>query len=804
VVTVATASAQFTDINAAVSYAQKSGIPSVSVLPGTYTAVTVAGTQTLTISGPVASAVNRNLVVITSNNETGSVSFGTSAGRGLTLRNLNLTNTATTGVGPALNAKGMNLGVYTCALVSGAQGVYQASYGITVIANSVVQGPDKLFYAYTTLYVYASAIVPTGSGNSIFFGKGNAISGVNYNASLVVDSSTVQGPASNVYLATPNGAAGLINVVYRNSSLGSVVAAPGVYSTACTAPGSVFGEFQNTGPGSYSSNAASRGASSCDYLLSADQVSAYTISKVFGNAFSGYASSDLSWVDSSVLESIQNSNAAQMSSASAMPSATATASTGTGASSTCATPTPSATLIVSQNATDCKYANISAAISALPNDNQPYTIKIEAGSYEGQISITRNGKVTLIGESDNPADYSQNKVTVQASNGQLTSAGKNEQTPVLNVKKTGSIPDFAVYNIDFVNTYPQTPNTAALAADYYGNNFAAYGCSFVGFQDTLLANKGVQVFAHSLIEGSVDFVWGFSTAYFYRSVLSSNTPGSCIAAQGRVAGTVSGYVFDECKVTYKASTYGNTFGSTYLGRPYSNYSTAVYKNSWIDQHINPAGWKAWSTSSPQTSNVVFGEFNNTGPGSWQSGSTRPAYATNMSLEQVAPYSLSNWVGDTSFIDQKAWNYPAPFDANTTSTPDTAPVAGNVTVSGSSAYNGTVPPAGSLIVSQKPLDGKIVYPTIQEALDAAPTSSQTTTIFIYPGTFYEQLIVSGRNTTFIGYSDSTDDYNKNKVTISQKKGVDTQGDGSNVDAATVYATGNYFYAYNINFVNANGT
>jgi hypothetical protein len=72
---------------------------------------------------------------------------------------------------------------------------------------------------------------------------------------------------------------------------------------------------------------------------------------------------------------------------------------------------------------------------------------------------------------------------------------------------------------------------------------------------------------------------GYSTAYFYRSVISSNTQGSCIAAQGRVAGTVSGYVFDECKVTYKQSTYGNTFASTYLGRPYSNYSTVLYKNS---------------------------------------------------------------------------------------------------------------------------------------------------------------------------------------------------------------------------------
>lgn len=1172
-VTVAPTSAQFSDVNAAVAYAQNSGIPTVSVLAGTYSGVTILGTQSVTIAGPTATAVSDNQVVITSGSSTGSLSLGTNNGRGLTLRNLNLTNFAASGLGPAVSARGVNVGIYTCALISGAQGVYTASYGVTVIANSYLQGTDKIFYNYPTVYLYASTIVPTVSGTSIFYGKGANIAGTNYNATLVVDSSSVQGSVSNVYLGTPNGAAGMINLVYRNTALGGLIASPGVYSTACTAPSSVFGEFQNSGLGAYANNAAARGAASCDFQLSADQVSSYSIKNIFANAFSGYASTDLSWVDASVLSAIQSSDDAQLSSATiasatGTPSANTTSSTISATSTTCPTPTPSATLVVSLNGTACAYGNISAAISALPNDNQPYTIRIQPGTYQEQISITRNGKVTLIGESSNPSDYSQNTVKVQFANGQLTSAGKDEQTPVLNVKKTGNAPDFAVYNIDFINTYPQTPNTAALAADYYGNNFAAYGCSFIGFQDTLLTNKGVQVFANSYVEGSIDFVWGFSTSYFFRSVLVSNTVGGFVNAQGRVAGTVSGNVFDECKITYKTSTYGTKFGMTYLGRPYSSYSTVVYKNSWIDQHINPAGWTIWSTGSPQTSNVIFGEFNNTGPGSWQSGSPRATFATNMTADQVAPYSLSSWIGDTSFIDQTAWNYPAPFtvDANSTtgnqptptgtagatatasinahpdsgsvppqfavtvsvngevngsysnvtaalaslpsdntnqtifiypgsyneqlpsvnrpgavrfigstggnpgqsykdnkvtitfsrglsvsplpaghsdaetavvstassrisfyninivnsdnldgsqasyvtlaasiygqdigfyacsfngwqdtllngatagyqyyescyiggaidfiwgyskayfkgctigakrassamtaqsrasssaiggyifdqclftaapdatvdltnkvflgrpysayalvvvknsyidstispsgwkiwsatdprtgfitfaeynntgpsnwennvaarqafqyatlltsdtyslsstmdntewidmtywnsiSTPQPAvviPVPGNTTVAGNSTYNGTTPPAGALIVSQTPIDGQTVYPTIQQALDAAPTSSKTNaTIFIYPGTYNEKLIVSKSGTTiFMGYSDNTGDYNSNKVTIQQSFGVDTQGTGSDVDAATVYAKGNYFYAYNINFMNNNGT
>ena len=80
--------------------------------------------------------------------------------------------------------------------------------------------------------------------------------------------------------------------------------------------------------------------------------------------------------------------------------------------------TPSATLVVSQSPSACEYGNITAAIAAMPNDAQPKTISIKAGIYTEQLSITRNGKVTLVGETDTPQDYTSNKVTIQFSNGE--------------------------------------------------------------------------------------------------------------------------------------------------------------------------------------------------------------------------------------------------------------------------------------------------------------------------------------------------------------------------------------------------
>lgn len=192
--TVGPSPAQISDINAAVACAQNSGVPTVSVLAGTYSAVTVTGFQTVTIAGPTATAISDNQVVISSTNSAGTISFGTSNSKGLTLRSLNLMNTATTGgVGPAIGAKGSNLGIYTCAMMSSAQGVFTASYGTAIIANSLISGTDKLFYNYPTVYVFQSSISVSASGASIFYGKGSNIGGTNCKATVVIDSSSVQG-----------------------------------------------------------------------------------------------------------------------------------------------------------------------------------------------------------------------------------------------------------------------------------------------------------------------------------------------------------------------------------------------------------------------------------------------------------------------------------------------------------------------------------------------------------------------------------------------------------------------------------
>lgn len=850
-------SAQFTAINAAVNAAQNSGVPTVVVKAGTYSeSIAISGTQTVTIVGPTASSVAQNQVNIVASGTNGVVNITTSNTQGITLKNLNLTNLATSGTAPAVSVRGSKHGIYNCALVSSSYGVYYSSYGFALIASSYIEGTDKLFYNYPTAYVYGSTIVPTASNALIMYGKGIAAGIANAgNATLVVDSSSVVQKAgltnTYVYLAAPNG--NYSQAIYRNNNLGSLIAPSGFYSSSCSSA-VFYGEFSNSGAGAYSANAQSR-AAACDVQLSAAQVSAFTIDKVFGNAFAGYSSSDTTWIDSNVLTAIQKSDAAQiaavssssvssssastssvmsssassssvsssassssvnstLSSASSLPNSISSSSTtSVSSSSTCATPTPSATLVVSQNATACQYNNISAAIAALPNDSKPYTIYIEPGVYNEQISITRNGKVTLMGATSFKNDYSQNQVKVQFSSGRSTSAGQDEQTPIINAKKTNDNSGLALYNIDFINSYPQTANTAALAADFYGNNMAAYGCSFIGFQDTLLANKGIQVFSNCYVEGSIDFIWGFGTAYFYRSVIATNTKGACVTAQGRVVTTPAAYIFDGCLVTY-TSTYGSTFGASYLGRPYSNYSTVVYKNSYLDKHINAAGWQVWSTGNPQTSNVTFGEYNNTGPGAWVSGTARVSFATNMTDDQVAGYSLSTWVGDTSFIDQTAWNYEPSwsFPASTTTgsaSSTSSGVSGPTSTSSINAHpdSGSVPPQYAVIVSA---DGQhnASFTNLTAALASLPNDSTNQTIFVYAGTYNEQIPSINRPGAIrvIGYTSGSpgQSYKDNSVTVTFARGLSVSplpSGHSDAETATIATASNRISFYNINFINS---
>lgn len=800
--------AQYTSIASAVAaLPSDSTTQYVYILSGTYEeAITISREGATVFRGQTTNALDQSSNTVTIVHSAGVLSSnGGSAStatfqasqyyaKGISFYNINFENDYTptkNNIAVAVAAKAQVLGFYGCGIKS-SQGSLLINYGAFYFSDCRIEGTTDFIWGYGGIYVYNSRIITDGTTT------GQTIAAQSYQNSygpsqFVFDScafvpSDSSVPKSSTYLGRDYSTNAHVAVL--NSYLDAHIAPLG-WLISSSSSSVTFAEYNNTGPGASTSS-----RSSVVDILSDD--SAYSVADVLGST---------SWIDTSAIapfSGFPDSAYGSSVSSSASSSVTATASSSVVASATSAAATSTSTFVVSQNATTGQYRNITAAIAALPSDGKAYTIYILAGTYTEQISITRSGKVTLRGETSFENDYTQNLVTIEFSNGELTSAGKDESTPVINAKKTDGT-GLALYNINFQNTYPQTSNTAALAADFYGTNMAAYGCSFIGFQDTLLANKGTQVFSNCYIEGSIDYIWGYSTAYFHQCYIATNTPGACIAAQSRSSSTASGgYVFDTCYVTY-TSTYGSTYGKSYLGRPYSEYSIAVYMNSYLDKHINAAGWEQWSTSSPNTAYVTFGEYNNSGPGAWSS--SRVSFATNLTATQAASYSLSSWVGDTTWLDMTAYNYVPSYSLTGPSTAtSTNTSTSTVTATWAHPTSGTVPPAGAVLVSPSgAVNGS--YSSLTDALASLPDDSSTQIIFMYAGSYNEQVPSVDRDgpVMIIGYQSGSPGatYTNNQVTITYSRGLSVSPlptGHSDAETATFATASNQIALYNINIIN----
>lgn len=96
-------------------------------------------------------------------------------------------------------------------------------------------------------------------------------------------------------------------------------------------------------------------------------------------------------------------------------------------------------------------------------------------------------------------------------------------------------------------------------------------------------------------------------------------------------------------------------GTNDLGRPWGSFARVVFQETYLGNIIAAAGWKEWSTTTPNTGNVTFAEYNNYGPGSVQEEGPR----ANFSEQLTAPISIQSILGenfknewwiDTSYLD----------------------------------------------------------------------------------------------------------------------------------------------------------
>lgn len=275
------------------------------------------------------------------------------------------------------------------------------------------------------------------------------------------------------------------------------------------------------------------------------------------------------------------------------------------------------------------FRTVQEAINAVPDfRNKETRIFIKNGTYKEKLILPASkNNVTFIGE-----DKMSTVLTYDDYAQKLNKYGEEIGT-------TGSSSffifgnDFKAKNITFENS--SGPVGQAVAVRVNGDRIIFENCRFLGYQDTLYPNgrDSRQYYKNCYIEGTTDFIFGWSTAVFEDCEIFSKDGGHYITAASTEEESDFGFVFINCELTGDAPA-----GDVYLGRPWRDYAQTVFISTKMGDHIKKEGWHNWS--KPQAEKTAFyAEYNSSGPGA--AANKRVKWSHQLSAKEALKYTVNN-------------------------------------------------------------------------------------------------------------------------------------------------------------------
>lgn len=285
-------------------------------------------------------------------------------------------------------------------------------------------------------------------------------------------------------------------------------------------------------------------------------------------------------------------------------------------------------------------------------------ILITAGVYEEQVNITRRN-VVLLGEGRGNTIIS----------GNLSNLTGTEMYMTATVNALGH--GFLAQNLTIRNVAgPRGKQAVALRSN--SNRSVVFGCSIEGYEDSLYAENGAQLYLDTDIYGTVDFIFGNAMAVFQRcrirvrEPIRGNNKHNVVTAQGCNNKTYenSGFVFHRCIVEEDPNPSPAGGGApqnltgvdTFLGRPHRNFSHVLFMQSELGAVVHAEGWVPWDRNhvvKETTESVRYMEFNNTGPGA---DTTKRVRWTGVQVlhraDEVAKYTIDNFIAGKEWIPQQ--------------------------------------------------------------------------------------------------------------------------------------------------------
>ena len=161
-------------------------------------------------------------------------------------------------------------------------------------------------------------------------------------------------------------------------------------------------------------------------------------------------------------------------------------------------------------------------------------------------------------------------------------------------------------NLTIENNAPRLGQAVALHTD--GDRLTFVNCRFLGNQDTIYTGKARTrlYFKDCYIEGTTDFIFGPSTAWFENCYIFCKL-NSYITAASTPQDVPYGYIFNNCRIRC-----GEGVTQVYLGRPWRDYGYTLFMNCDLPREIRPEGWHPWRPETVKTARYM--EYNNRGEG----------------------------------------------------------------------------------------------------------------------------------------------------------------------------------------------
>lgn len=269
------------------------------------------------------------------------------------------------------------------------------------------------------------------------------------------------------------------------------------------------------------------------------------------------------------------------------------------------------------------FFTIQEAVNAVPDfrKERRTTILLRKGVYKEKLIIPESKiNLSLIGQEG------------AVISGDDYAAKKNRFGENMSTSGSASCyiyaPDFYAENITFENTAGQVGQ--AVACFVSGDRTTFKRCRFLGNQDTLYTygRYSRQYYEDCYIEGTVDFIFGWSTAVFNRCIVHSKRNGY-VTAPATDQGKAYGYVFFDCNLTAE-----DDVDKVYLSRPWRPYAQAVFIHCNLGKHIWAEGWNNWNKKEAENT-VFYAEYENVGEGA----NPRARASFSRQLENIKDYTV---------------------------------------------------------------------------------------------------------------------------------------------------------------------